>query len=68
MNKDKMMVSLETAIVEERLKLHFLIPCFWFSYRSLHYLPSFFLLGLICGFGIVGDVGSSLWYLGFGSV
>lgn len=67
-NKDKMMVSLETAIVEERLELHFLIPWFWFSYRSLHYLASFFLLGLICGCGIVGDVGSSLWYLGFGSV
>jgi hypothetical protein len=46
--KEKMMMSLESAIIEERLELYFLIPCFWFSYRSLHYLPSFFLFfGLI---------------------
>jgi hypothetical protein len=55
-------VSLEAAIIEEGLQLYFLTLLLWFSYRSLHYLPSFLLFFwgfffLICGFVFVGGGG-----------
>lgn len=46
LNKDKKVrrrVSLEAAIIEDELELYFLTLSFWFSYRSLHYLPRFLL-------------------------